>query len=98
MQARDPVGETPGPAFLCMPKKRLKGFAPPALSTVSHPELLSVLGGPGGQSVRDRWRGRRSVVGSGMGKKPRRSRPPGGILAALRDMSSSLSHEVPWGA
>ena len=40
-----------------------------------------------------------SLLGvGGMGKKPRRSRPSGRILAALRDMSSSLSHEVPWGA
>ena len=59
----------------------------------------SVLGGPGAQAVRDCRRGRRGVVGvSGMGKKPRRSRPPGGILAALRDTSSSPSPEISWGA
>ena len=105
-----------------MLKKTLKGgFAPPALSTLSQFELLSVLGGPGAQAVRDCCRGRHGVVGvSGMGKKsralgvipgtlspggnPRHSDQslvgagPGGILAALRYMSSSLSHEVPWGA
>jgi hypothetical protein len=82
-----------------LPKKTLKGtFAPPALSTLFQPELLSILGGPGAQAVGDCWRGRRVVVGvSGMGKKPRRSRPPGGTLAALRDMASSLRHEVPLG-
>ena len=35
-----------------MLKKTLKGgFAPPALSTLSQFELLSVLGGPGAQAV-----------------------------------------------
>ena len=48
------------------------GFAPPALSTLSQFELLSVLGGPGAQAVRDCCRGRHGVVGvSGMGKNSR---------------------------
>ena len=67
-------GGTPGPAVPCMLKKTLKGgFAPPALSTLSQFELLlSVLGGPGAQAVRDCCRGRHGVVGvSGMGKESR---------------------------
>ena len=58
-------GGTPGPAVPCMLKKTLKGgFAPPALSTLSQFELLSVLGGPGAQAVRDCCRGRHGVVSS----------------------------------
>ena len=49
-----------------MLKKTLKGgSAPPALSTLSQFELLSVLGGPGAQAVRDCCRL------SGMGKESR---------------------------
>ena len=94
-----------------MLKKTLKGgFAPPALSTLSQFELSSVLGGPGAQAVRDCCRGRHGVVGvSGMGKESRALGVIPGTLtrassepAPWRDlggyMSSSLSHEVPWGA
>ena len=76
-------------------KNAKRGVCTPALSTPSQFELSSVLGGPGAQAVRDCCRGHRGVVGvSGMGKKPRRSRPPGGIWAALRGMSSSLMRHV----
>ena len=79
-----------------MLKKTLKGgFAPPALSILSQFELLSVALAP---SQSETAVG--GVTCQWQGKKPRRSRPPGGMLAALtrRDMSSSLSHEVPRGA
>ena len=75
-----------------MLKKTLKGgFAPPALSTLSQFELLSVLGGPGDQAVRDCCRGRHGVVGvSGMGKE---SRALGVIPGTLTRASSELA---PW--
>ncbi len=75
-----------------MLKKTLKGgFAPPALSTLSQFELLSVLGGPGAQAVRDCCRGRHGVVGvSGMGKE---SRALGVIPGTLTKASSE---PAPW--
>ena len=45
------------------------GFAPPALSTLTQPELSSVLGGPNAQAVGDCWRRHGDVVGvDSMGK------------------------------
>ena len=70
----DPRSRSPMPQcmLVCSNKTLKGGFAPPALSTLSQFELLSVLGGPGAQAVRDCCRGRRCVVGvSGMGKEPR---------------------------
>ena len=77
-----------------MLKKTLKGgFAPPALSTLSQFELLSVLGacGPGAQAVTDCCRGRHGDVGvSGMGKE---SRALGVISGTLTRASSE---PAPW--
>ena len=46
-----------------MLKKTLKGgFAPPALSTLTQPELSSVLGGPNAQAVGDCWQGGGCII------------------------------------
>ena len=75
-----------------MRKKMIKGrFAPPALSTLSQPELSSLLGGPSAQPVKDCWGGRGGVVGvNGMGKSLSEPTPWRHNLEALKDMSSSL--------
>jgi hypothetical protein len=86
-------GGTPGPAVPCMLKQNAeRGVCTPCPKHPFPIELLSVLGGPGAQTVRDCCLGRRGVVGvSGMGKEPRDLAVIPGTLARR-----ASSEPAPW--
>jgi len=78
----DPRSRSP----MCAQKMLKRGFAPPALSNLSKPNLSCVLGGPNAPAVMGCWRGHgdcRCRRCQWHGQKPRRSRPPGGITWGL---------------